>query len=307
MRQVGQALEQPEQSSAVALHLVEFQHNRRHERLDVLRLGQLQADCARQRAARVIEDEEVLVLVGLEGLDQRLDDVVQVGHEQRARLLFQGGERATCGLLHPLVLVEDTPEQGLQHGPEDLIPVLGALVADPSGKPCGAPTRDAPEQRLRLVAELQQEGHDPRQELQQVLHATEPDGAQGEDAGLLHLPIRVLKLRLDERQHHLQDLGAERVGEVVQGRGRRLPRRPVRAPSAAGGAAVLVVVLAVTSVLVEARREVRLPIRDAGVGDVVVDHGRLYAQVVLVRVHHVRQQDGHELGQHRPHQRQHLR
>ena len=50
-----------------------------------------------QGADGIVQDEQVLVLVLVEGEDQRVQDVGQVGDQLGTRLLLQGSKRTTGG------------------------------------------------------------------------------------------------------------------------------------------------------------------------------------------------------------------
>ena len=74
-----------------------------------------------QCANGIIEDQQVLGLVLVEGCHQHLQDVPQVGHQLSAGLLLQRGKGAAGSLLDTLVGVQHTLQQlgqGEGHGGE---------------------------------------------------------------------------------------------------------------------------------------------------------------------------------------------
>lgn len=79
----------------------------RHQHLNVLRLVEVVAHGVGQGSDGIVQDEQVLVLVLGESKHQGLEDVTEVGHQFRARLLLQSGEGGAGCFLHALVAVQD--------------------------------------------------------------------------------------------------------------------------------------------------------------------------------------------------------
>ena len=122
---------------------------------------------------------------------QVLQDGLEVRHELQQRVLLEGGEGGAGGLLHLLVVVEHALEELLHQRPQVAVALggaLGVLGHDPLGVARQRPTRDAPDERLRVVERLDQPRHELRQVRLDVVDAPLGDGPQREDARLPHLP-----------------------------------------------------------------------------------------------------------------------
>ena len=220
-----QTLQQGEQVLVVILQHIPLLYERRHQQVDVLRLVEMMTHTVRQGPDGVIEDQQVLVLIFVEGEHESLQDEAQVGDKLRAGLLLEGSEGGAGGLLDSLVAVQD-PLQELRH--EGLEVLLVRLLHHPVAIAGEGPAGDAADQRLLVRQAGDEEGDELGEVRDHPAHAALSDGAQGEDAALLHLPLGVEESLLEDGQQDGQQLGEEHVGQNIQRCSRTLSQVPVR-------------------------------------------------------------------------------
>merc|ERR1711939_1201881 len=108
------ALEQRDQVVVLILQSRPSLDQRRHQNLDVLGLVERAANCVRECADGVVEDEQVLPLILAEGEDEVAQDRAEVRLQLLARFFFECGESAASRFLHSLVVVETSFEKPFQ-------------------------------------------------------------------------------------------------------------------------------------------------------------------------------------------------
>lgn len=134
---------------------------RRHEDVDVGLVVQGGADGIGEGTDGVVENEEVFLLVLVEGVDEVRQDGPEERLELRPSLLLERRERRATRLLHPLVVVEAHPQEALHRRDEVLLLVLGrrVLLDRPARVPAYCPARDGADERLLVVERVDEEVH----------------------------------------------------------------------------------------------------------------------------------------------------
>lgn len=138
---------------------------RRHEDVDEALVVEGGADGVGEGADRVVEDEEVLLLVLVEGVDEVRQNRPEERFEFWPGLLLERRERRTARLLHPLVVVEAHPQEALHRRDEILLLVFGCrvLLDRPARVPAYCPARDRADERLLVVERVDEEVHQDRE------------------------------------------------------------------------------------------------------------------------------------------------
>lgn len=98
-----------EQGNEIRIRITEsrpFLDERGHKNVDVSLVVERGTDGVGEGSDRVVENEEVLLLVLVEGVDEISEYRTEEGLEFRSCLLFQRRERRATRLLNPLVVVE---------------------------------------------------------------------------------------------------------------------------------------------------------------------------------------------------------
>eukprot|EP00732_Lithocolla_globosa_P001504 Lithocolla_globosa_v1_NODE_763_length_3322_cov_30.849403.p2 type:complete len:115 gc:universal NODE_763_length_3322_cov_30.849403:1490-1834(+) len=91
--------------------MVPFHNQRRHQNLDVLLVVQFVSNRISQGSNSVIQNQQILVLVFVEGPDQLVKNWFKIRHNLLAGIFFQSCKRAACSFLHTLVVVQYSFQQ----------------------------------------------------------------------------------------------------------------------------------------------------------------------------------------------------
>lgn len=153
-----------EQGDDIRIRVTErspFRDQRRHEDVDIGLVVERGTDRVGQGSDRVVQDEQVLLLVLVERKDEVAEDRPEERLEFGTRLLLERRERRAARFLHALVVVEAHLEQAFHRRNKVLLLVLGGgVVLDgPARVPSDGPACDRPDERLRVVERVDQETH----------------------------------------------------------------------------------------------------------------------------------------------------
>ena len=224
----GQALEQREQISVVVLQKLPLLNQAGHQKVNVLFLVEGVSNAVGKSSDGVVQNEQVLLLVGREGVDQSLENAEKVWNQGVASLLLQGSESTASGLLNTLVVVADHAQKTLNQRNEVDGAILGLGGEDaPAGVTTQSPAGDGTDQGLGVLEGLDEVGDQSGKVGLDSGHAALSNSSQGQDTALSVLPLGVEELGLEEGQEDIEHGVSIDSRKHIQGRCRALAEVPL--------------------------------------------------------------------------------
>ena len=142
-------LEQGEEVTVLIVQVLPLLNQARHQKVDVLFLVEGASNAVGKSSDGIVQDEQVLLLVGRESVDQGLENAKQVGDQSLAGLLLQGSESTASSFLNTLVVVADHAQKSLDQWDEVKRAILSVGGVDaPASIASQSPAGNGTNQRL---------------------------------------------------------------------------------------------------------------------------------------------------------------